>query len=546
MEPAPEQRLEPEPGAVLVPAGRVLSPEELFAARSRDQKLPLRSHGQKLFLPDGSEAQEEQLRLCRQELWTLLAEERVERRGSLVTAEWSPQDGVVTLKSFAGKFWQTMGFSEGGQQRLYPEEALYLLECGSIQLFYQDLPLSIQEAYEMLLAQGTRGFLQYQVFSHLKRLGYVVRRFQPSLVQSPYERQLNLESSSIWSSEKYHGKRKRRNSSPWSTNKKPKVLENPLPEVIGTNESQATSSQCAPSQNSRSLEEKAQESSHVKDPGGSSWPPESPEQVPDQTEHHGRTLKGGRESQDRATDDNGNNGACKPRWDFEKIAFPNMACDRPHTLLLAPAPELLPGNIAAREIDAASWCQKLNQRKEKLSRREREQQRGTTPFRSDVNADPEVQRCTSWRAYKELLQRRWQQQKTWNRHPNLWDQPVTPLLNPSQAVSPATALQQISLLQTTHLTDGVDGRLLEKSGDMEISFDIYQADSVSSFRKNDPGRPYVRMCISGFDEPVPDLHTLKRLSFQSGDVPLIFALVDHGDIAFYSFRDFTLPVDLAH
>ncbi|XP_072501796.1 tRNA-splicing endonuclease subunit Sen54 isoform X2 [Notamacropus eugenii] len=505
MEPAPERPLQPEPGAVLVPAGRVLSPGELFAARSREQKLPLRSHGQKVFLPDGSEAQEEKLRLCRQELWTLLAEERVERRGSLVTAEWSPRDGVVTLKSFAGKFWQTMGFSEGGQQRLYPEEALYLLECGSIQLFYQDLPLSIQEAYEMLLAQGTRGFLQYQVFSHLKRLGYVVRRFQPSLVQSPYERQLNLESGSIWSSEKCHGKRKRRNSSPRSTYKKSKVLENPLPEVVGTDESQATSSQSAPRHNSRSLEEKSQESRHVKDPGGSSWPPESPEQVFGQAEHHGGTLKGGGRSQDRAMDNSGNSGACKPRWDFEKIAFPNMACDCPHTLLLAPAPELLPGNVAAREIDAAPWCQKLNQRKEKLSRREREQQRGAAPFRSDVNADPEVRRCTSWRAYKELLQRRWQQ-KTWNRLPNLWDQPVTPLLNPGQAASPAIVLQQISLLQTTHLTDGVDG----------------------------------------FDEPVPDLRTLKRLSFQSGDVPLIFALVDHGDIAFYSFRDFTLPVDLAH
>lgn len=49
-----------------------------------------------------------------------------------------------------------------------------------------------------------------------------------------------------------------------------------------------------------------------------------------------------------------------------------------------------------------------------------------------------------------------------------------------------------------------------------------------------------------FDEPVPDLCSLKRLTYQSGDVPLIFALVDHGDISFYSFRDFTLPVDLEH
>lgn len=30
-----------------------------------------------------------------------------------------------------GKFWQTMGYSEQGRQRLHPEEALYLLECVS-------------------------------------------------------------------------------------------------------------------------------------------------------------------------------------------------------------------------------------------------------------------------------------------------------------------------------------------------------------------------------------------------------------------------------
>lgn len=30
-----------------------------------------------------------------------------------------------------GKFWQTMGFSADGKQRLLPEEALYLMECVS-------------------------------------------------------------------------------------------------------------------------------------------------------------------------------------------------------------------------------------------------------------------------------------------------------------------------------------------------------------------------------------------------------------------------------
>lgn len=38
---------------------------------------------------------------------------------------------TLALGPTQGKFWQTMGFSEQGQQRLHPEEALYLLECVS-------------------------------------------------------------------------------------------------------------------------------------------------------------------------------------------------------------------------------------------------------------------------------------------------------------------------------------------------------------------------------------------------------------------------------
>lgn len=40
---------------------------------------------------------------------------------------------------------------------------------GSIQLFHQDLPLSIQEAYQLLLSEDTMTFLQYQVSATLSQ-----------------------------------------------------------------------------------------------------------------------------------------------------------------------------------------------------------------------------------------------------------------------------------------------------------------------------------------------------------------------------------------
>ncbi|MGH0129237.1 UNVERIFIED_CONTAM: hypothetical protein FKN15_024697 [Acipenser sinensis] len=247
-------------------SSEVLSPSELFAARTRDHKLPAR--GQKDFLPDGSQRQSEKLRRGLEEHWKLVSEERVERQGSLVKAEWKPKDNVVVLKSPAGKFWQTMGYSEQGKQFLQSEEALYLMECGNVEVFYRELPLSVQEGYELMLSNRTISLQQYQVFSHLKRLGYIVNRF--------------------------------------------------------------------------------------------------------------------------------------------------------------------------------------------------------------------------------------------------------------------------------------DARLVEDSGGMRISFDVYQADTVAEFKKSNPGKPYSRMCVCSFDGPVPDLRTLKRLAFQSGDVPVTYAVVDNGDISFYSFKGFQLPTDCCH
>lgn len=53
------------------------SPSELFAARSRSHKIPVR--GQKDFFPDDSDKQKQQLEQSLKEHWSLLSEERVER-----------------------------------------------------------------------------------------------------------------------------------------------------------------------------------------------------------------------------------------------------------------------------------------------------------------------------------------------------------------------------------------------------------------------------------------------------------------------------------
>ncbi|XP_042304150.1 tRNA-splicing endonuclease subunit Sen54 isoform X2 [Sceloporus undulatus] len=511
---------------------RLLSPAELLAARTRDHKVPQRSHGQKDFIPDGSEEQEEKLRQCREEHWQLLEEERVERLGSLVKAEWKPKEGIVELQSPAGKFWHTMGFMDHGKQCLLPEEALYLLECGSIQLFYKDLPLSVQEAYENLLSQTSVSLLKYQVYSHLKRLGYIILRFRPSSVPTRYERQLNLDSH-YQSTEGDRHKRKRSSSS-WLQDEKPQTSEKSQeckesPKKARRNHERSSH---PPSDSSSKERKKASDlKTTIAELVPSSSTTGQCEEPPACSQQ--RSKKTTWECYDDVR---------PSRWDFTTITFPNVGADCPHTLLPQPDKRLLPENVTAREVDVTGWRRRLNQKHERLTRKDREQLKWESRYKSNVNEDKEVRHCSNWREYKALLEKRklWKE-KSCPKH--LWEQAVTPLVKPDQGLSTVDVLQQISLFQTSHILDKAS-QLQNNSRGLAIDFDVYQADVASSFKKNDLGKPYVRMCVRRFDEEIPSLRVLKELAYQSGDVPVVFALVDNGDIAFYSFKEFKLPIDV--
>eukprot|EP00066_Takifugu_rubripes_P013349 XP_011602615.1 PREDICTED: tRNA-splicing endonuclease subunit Sen54 isoform X1 [Takifugu rubripes] len=472
----------------------ILSPCELFAARSRSHKIPIR--GQKDFFPNDSEHQKQRLEQSLKEHWSLLAEERVERLRNLAKANWIPSEQIVELQTPAGKFWQTMGFSSEGKQRLLPEEALYLMECGNLQVFYQDLPFSIQDGYESFLSPSTVSLQQYQVFAHLKRLGYVVHRFDPSLVPSSYTRQLNLPLSRDRAGRQL--KRKRSASPP------------------------ATSSQAE--EQSQSTGDRMQEDKrHLAAPAGSSgtarrtwW---------DTDDHMERTK--------RQPD------SAPPHWRFSSIHFPDLGSTET-PLLTSPDPSLLPGPFPVGGCDIAPWRQKINLRKVKMSAKDQERDEDKHRHQRDINKDREVQQCRNWAEYRELLVRRGR--RPTRRHECLWNREVTPLHDPRHPIPTAELLEKIRVTQSTHLLEGASS--IKGSDEWRICFNVYQPDLVAGFKKSNPGKPYTRMCVCSFDGPVPDLRAIKLLTFQSGDVPVVIAVVDQGDISFYTFKDFQLPVDV--
>lgn len=210
-----------------------------------------------------------------------------------------------------------------------------------------------------------------------------------------------------------------------SHEKKHKVSED-LPEAEGTSEKAGDDcgdSSCLP-MDEKPLSEQPKES----DPGRGEG---KPNPVPLDTGQKDSLSPSRSQAGDHTESSTGTHA---PRWDFTTINLPNVAPDQPCTRLPSPDNGLLPENVPGREVDAACWCARINQKQEKLSRKEREQRERESRYKSSVNADREVRRCSNWQEYKALLEQR-SQQRVWRRPPHLWDQAITPLLQPDEATS---------------------------------------------------------------------------------------------------------------
>lgn len=106
-------------------------------------------------------------------------------------------DSCVYVPNPKGQHFRTIGKADRrGRVWLLPEEALYLLERGSLDIRWpcslvgeegddkdgddedgpSDLPMSLQAAYTCFIGRGGLALERYSVYTGLRRLGYVVLR----------------------------------------------------------------------------------------------------------------------------------------------------------------------------------------------------------------------------------------------------------------------------------------------------------------------------------------------------------------------------------
>ncbi|XP_076642399.1 tRNA splicing endonuclease subunit 54 [Halictus rubicundus] len=133
--------------------------------------------GMKQFEPDDSWLQNMQIEKGLKSRKNLIAVERVDRISQLASAEWLPLQKRARVKKYSGQDWGNYGLEKNCALYLLPEEALFLLETNCLELIWNDVPLSIQQAYELLIDNVECTLEEYRVYSHLARYGYRIQRF---------------------------------------------------------------------------------------------------------------------------------------------------------------------------------------------------------------------------------------------------------------------------------------------------------------------------------------------------------------------------------
>lgn len=142
--------------------------------------LPRR--GEKDFEPHGTSAQTSTLSASQNAMHAALSVLRTHNPKTQQTGYYYPDSGTTILDHPKGPNFRTIGKADAsGRLSLLPEEALYLLERGSLDLRWGEgevrgVPISLQAAYAYMIGEEGLSLERWSVYAGLKRSGYVVQR----------------------------------------------------------------------------------------------------------------------------------------------------------------------------------------------------------------------------------------------------------------------------------------------------------------------------------------------------------------------------------
>ncbi|XP_064607936.1 tRNA-splicing endonuclease subunit Sen54-like [Liolophura sinensis] len=485
----------------------LLSSKQLFAHRKPTEKC-LPKKGVKDYCPDGSWLDGRRRELFWEERRALLAEQRVEKLGSLVRGQWNPDKDLVELEKELGKFWAYMGFVNQQRKWLYPEEALFLMETNVLEVWYRGVPVSIQQAYSCFLGRAIT-LDEYQVYAHLRRLGFVVIRHLGQYGATRYERQIRLDQHTRKT------KRKRKLEGKGCENDGVEDNKSLLPKVTRKDSTNPSSVNPHTATN--------KETEFLTTPANS-------------TAHETKKLCTDEKMMDSEEPLSTwnlpkTNSRITPCFvDFSDIELPSV-CGKNKVVWKSPSPNLLPTNVVYPSDRHVSISQfPINLAKEKKSMLHLEDSE------NEVNLEFSFPHFMLKSAYKGIKAKNWHEYKLAKQLKDqklncpenspvahLWTREITPLIRPQDASCTANIQQRLRVIkefdvQAVKSTTQVDSSL-------KVAFDVYYPDS--KFKKSTPGIPHCRIHVQKQSDPPPTLSQITEVATRlNDDVSLLCAVVD--------------------
>ena len=179
----------------------------IINASNLAESASIPKRGEKDFEPNATNAQASALDASRSAMHTALSFPRLHQAKTHLVAQYCAEESryggaCVRVDNAHGPHFRTMGKGDNKNRIwLLPEEALYLIERGSLDIRWPDrpsvsedrgqevdknvedqddpigeLPMSLQGAYASFIGRSGLTLEQYQVFAGLRRLGYSVVR----------------------------------------------------------------------------------------------------------------------------------------------------------------------------------------------------------------------------------------------------------------------------------------------------------------------------------------------------------------------------------
>lgn len=110
----------------------------------------------------------------------MLSFERVAIASNVSKGVYEPNQSRVKVLTCTGKWQVNFGYVEENVMYLKPYEALQLIEMGKLQVSFDEVIVSVEQAYALFLrVEDGMSHEEYSVFSHLSRAGYHVFQYDP-------------------------------------------------------------------------------------------------------------------------------------------------------------------------------------------------------------------------------------------------------------------------------------------------------------------------------------------------------------------------------